>query len=74
MIRTASVPRVMFVLLLQALAAVDVEQRDDEEHNRHGYENYIAHKSSSVGDLRPVDSVAGSLSKRDISGCVVRNP
>ena len=61
MIRTASVPKVMFDLLLQALAAVDVEEREDEEHNRHGYENHIAHKSSSAGDLLPVGSVAGSL-------------
>jgi len=44
----ASVPKVIFDLLLQALAAVDVEQRDHEKDNRHGNENDIAHNSSSV--------------------------
>jgi hypothetical protein len=60
MISSPRVPKVILVLLLQALAAVHVKNRNSEKHNRDNDEHDITHNKSSAGELQPVKSAAGS--------------
>jgi hypothetical protein len=59
MISSPRVPKVISPLLLQALAAAHVKDRNSKEKHAQHYENDIAHDDPSAGDYVPASSAAG---------------